>query len=734
MAGYGITDALGLHGTADAATKLANARNINGISFDGTGNITIAADANTLTGTTLNSTILASGLTSVGTLANLTVTNPISGSLTGSSGSTTGNAAGLSSQYIDWNSSSGGPSIANKPTLGAMSSGAYPTSGIAVSNGTGWGSPITDNSANWNTAYSQTFQWNGGATNLVAATGRTSLGLGTIATQAETAYALLAGRAGGQTLIGGSGATDILKLQSTSGSGTLTSAGLQALVGSNGGTVAMTILNNGAVGINNGAPGRKLDITETTSATPQLKLTYDSNNFGEMYVNSVGDMFVNLNQGGSVSGGQNMTLLNQNLKVCTGGTFGSNTCPTTGFNIAGTGNLVVANQVAAADYQKICATGYVWVPGSAKYGTMPGFCVMKYEAKCTGSLAGTDCNTSTDVPVSQPANSPWRSNISQENARLACQRVGLGYHLISEAEWMTIADNAAVTPINDLSATASLQIANGHSDNYMTFASNTGSHNAVMSTTVLTDSTKSWATNQWKNMYAYNVTTGQNCYIASSDATTVTCSSPITGNWNASDNYRMIGPLPALASADPIVSGCNLNLPMSDAANAYVAGSCEIRGNSSYSEGATDKGYYGTGNYYTQAYSSGGQNNSQLRTLVLSNGNVVWDFSGNVWKWTDSIIIGQEEPEDATPADEWLEFNAVTKWKGINYAMPSYSGCTAANGIGRIYTQVGTAGTGRRAFLRSGDWSDGDSAGPFALALGDAPSDTRNAFGFRCAR
>ena len=68
LAGYGITDALGLHGTADAATKLANARNINGISFDGTGNITIAAGANTLTGTTLNSTILASSLTSVGIL------------------------------------------------------------------------------------------------------------------------------------------------------------------------------------------------------------------------------------------------------------------------------------------------------------------------------------------------------------------------------------------------------------------------------------------------------------------------------------------------------------------------------------------------------------------------------------------------------------------------------------------------------------------------------------------
>jgi hypothetical protein len=37
--------------------------------------------------------------------------------------------------------------------------------------------PITDNSSNWNTAFTQSERWNGGATDLVAATGRTSLGL-----------------------------------------------------------------------------------------------------------------------------------------------------------------------------------------------------------------------------------------------------------------------------------------------------------------------------------------------------------------------------------------------------------------------------------------------------------------------------------------------------------------------------------------------------------------------------
>lgn len=80
-------------GNAGTATALQTARAINGVNFDGTAAITVAAAAGTLTGATLASNVLASSLTSVGTLAGLTVTAPIAGSVTGSSASTTGNAA-----------------------------------------------------------------------------------------------------------------------------------------------------------------------------------------------------------------------------------------------------------------------------------------------------------------------------------------------------------------------------------------------------------------------------------------------------------------------------------------------------------------------------------------------------------------------------------------------------------------------------------------------------------------
>jgi len=52
-----------------------------------------SAPAGTLTGTTLNGSVTGSSLTSVGTLANLTVTNPIAGSVTGNAANVTGTVA-----------------------------------------------------------------------------------------------------------------------------------------------------------------------------------------------------------------------------------------------------------------------------------------------------------------------------------------------------------------------------------------------------------------------------------------------------------------------------------------------------------------------------------------------------------------------------------------------------------------------------------------------------------------
>jgi hypothetical protein len=59
--------------TATSAATLTTARNINGVSFNGSADITVTAAAGTLTGNTLASGVTASSLTSVGTLTNLAI-------------------------------------------------------------------------------------------------------------------------------------------------------------------------------------------------------------------------------------------------------------------------------------------------------------------------------------------------------------------------------------------------------------------------------------------------------------------------------------------------------------------------------------------------------------------------------------------------------------------------------------------------------------------------------------
>ena len=60
-------------GNAATATVLATTRAINGVNFNGSAAITVTADANTLSNTTLKSTVVTSSLTSVGTLSSLTL-------------------------------------------------------------------------------------------------------------------------------------------------------------------------------------------------------------------------------------------------------------------------------------------------------------------------------------------------------------------------------------------------------------------------------------------------------------------------------------------------------------------------------------------------------------------------------------------------------------------------------------------------------------------------------------
>jgi hypothetical protein len=69
VSGTNTGDQTSVTGNAGSATVLQTARNINGVSFNGSADITVTANASTLTGTTLASGVTASSLTSVGTIA-----------------------------------------------------------------------------------------------------------------------------------------------------------------------------------------------------------------------------------------------------------------------------------------------------------------------------------------------------------------------------------------------------------------------------------------------------------------------------------------------------------------------------------------------------------------------------------------------------------------------------------------------------------------------------------------
>lgn len=115
--------------------------------------------------------------------------------------------------------------------------------------------------------------------------------------------------------------------------------------------------------------------------------------------------------------------------------------------------------------------------------------------------------------------------------------------------------------------------------------------------------------------------------------------------------------------------------------------------------------------------------NQQRRTNKLTNGEVIWDFAGNVWEWTrdDYVDLGVNPAISAA----WNECSALSATnKGL---FCSANGAwNSTQGIGQVY------GSSAGAVLRGGYWDSGAGAGVFSAALSLAPSGTDTHIGFRC--
>ena len=148
-------------------------------------------------------------------------------------------------------------------------------------------------------------------------------------------------------------------------------------------------------------------------------------------------------------------------------------------------------------------------------------------------------------------------------------------------------------------------------------------------------------------------------------------------------------------------------------------------------------GYINTGNNAAQAANAGWE---QRRTLELSNGEIIWDFAGNVWEWVDWQVAPAKKAYRATDGQStsaWLDFKVLDRLIGENADdqmltstfMPGFSTLGGANGLGQYY--AGANNSGGAAF-RGGLWYSSTNAGAFALHLIYSASSTDTVIGFRC--
>jgi formylglycine-generating enzyme required for sulfatase activity len=140
---------------------------------------------------------------------------------------------------------------------------------------------------------------------------------------------------------------------------------------------------------------------------------------------------------------------------------------------------------------------------------------------------------------------------------------------------------------------------------------------------------------------------------------------------------------------------------------------------------------------------------NQRRALILPNGQVIWDLSGNVWEWVDKTIEKESRYEGGN--GRWMSYN---REDGLSIAgnlptekLPPF-GYNANQGMGRYYDGYSKGGgynnvneypdecTGYCApvsvFIRGGRWGSGNNAGVFALGLNEGRSYANSNIGFRC--
>lgn len=139
-------------------------------------------------------------------------------------------------------------------------------------------------------------------------------------------------------------------------------------------------------------------------------------------------------------------------------------------------------------------------------------------------------------------------------------------------------------------------------------------------------------------------------------------------------------------------------------------------------------------------YSGTGQTSgAQKRTYVLSNDEVIWDLSGNVYELTSGTIAMGKPGLAGDAAFSWRNYNAVNMiWDNFSngtpfYGTPAASNWSSLHNIGMIHTNHNN--TVLVAIVRGGAWNGGSVNGLFGVTLSAmTPTTPSLSTGFRVAK
>jgi len=164
------------------------------------------------------------------------------------------------------------------------------TNGLAKRTAADTWTTITDNSANWDSAFTDRLKWDGGATGLVAATGRASLGLGNLATLSSIGSGDITDGQIVDADISASAAISDTKLATISTAGKVSGSAIMS--GTIGGSTAMStsgnITTSGNIGVGTTTPTKTLSLESSSTSDTSMRLKNTSAGGGDWILGSYG--------------------------------------------------------------------------------------------------------------------------------------------------------------------------------------------------------------------------------------------------------------------------------------------------------------------------------------------------------------------------------------------------------------------------------------------------------------